>query len=211
MPSALRLGTVLGAVVVLTIALAGCKGRTGGVAVTEAPPVGFPGASGRYTEGDTVYAAFGDSLAADSLLADSLAADSTVRTAEAAPDSTPDFRPFWAAFRAAVRSGRRPGVAALARIGPGGIAPAAWPAAAALLDEPFRTPLLALDAEALTREPAPAGGDARVATVVVGFDAAGAVVPQDEADTDAAVVLRFEIVAVEAGPAWRLVRVDTAG
>ena len=204
MPSALRLGTVLGAALVL--ALAGCKGRTGGVAVTEAPPVGFPGASGRYTEGDTVYAAFGDSLAADSL-----AADSTVRTAEAAPDSTPDFRPFWAAFRAAVRSGRRPGVAALARIGPGGIAPAAWPAAAALLDEPFRTPLLALDAEALTREPAPAGGDARVATVVVGFDAAGAVVPQDEADTDAAVVLRFEIVAGEAGPAWRLVRVDTAG
>ncbi|HEX9951645.1 MAG TPA: hypothetical protein VGB53_07745 [Rubricoccaceae bacterium] len=200
----MRSAACLGAALVLV--LGGCKGRSGGVAVTEAPPVGFPGASGRYTEGDTVYAAFADSLAADSLLADSLAAGSTAGTPEAAPDSTPDFRPFWAAFRAAVQSGRRPAVAALARVGPGGIAPAAWPdAASAFLDEPFRTPLLALDAEALARD-----GAARVATVVVGFDAAGTVVPQDEADTDAAVVLRFEIVAGEAGAAWRLVRVDTA-
>ncbi|HEX8298273.1 MAG TPA: hypothetical protein VF594_03860 [Rubricoccaceae bacterium] len=203
MRSRSRLGAVLTLSVLL--GLAGCKGRGGGVAVTEAPPVGFPSAAERYAEGDTVYAAYADSLAADSLAADSLAAASTPRVAAA--DSTPDFRPFWAAFRAAVRSGRRPAVTALTRVGPGGIAPAAWPSASgAFLDEPFRTPLLALDANALARE-----GDARVATVVVGFDAEGAVVPEDEADTDSAVVLRFEIVADAAGAAWRLVRVDTAG
>ena len=186
-----------------------CKGRREGIAVTEAPPVGMPAAPGRYAQGDSVYAdaAFADSLRADSLAAVvSLRADSLRADSLAAP-AAPDFRAFWAQFRAAVRTGRRAAVAPLALVGPGGIAPAAWPDLAdAFLDDAFRTPLLALDATALRRE-----GDARVATVIVGYDGEGNVVPQDEADTDSAVILRFETVAGEAGAAWRLVRVDLAG
>lgn len=186
-----------------------CKGRREGVAVTEAPPVGVPAAPGLYTEGDTVYAdaAFADSLRADSLAAvDSLRADS-VAAATPATAPAPDFRAFWTSFRAALRTGRRATVAPLALVGPGGIAPAEWPdLATAFLDDDFRTALLALDATALRRD-----GDARVATGVVGYDAEGRVVPQDEADTDSAVILRFEIVAGADSLAWRLVRVDVAG
>lgn len=186
-----------------------CKGRREGVAVTEAPPVGMPAAPGLYSEGDTVYA---DAALADSLRADSIAAggampaDSVAASGPAAAPA-PDFRAFWTAFRAAVRTGRRAAVTPFALVGPGGIAPAAWPdAATAVLGDDVRAPLLALDATALRRD-----GDARVATVIVGYDGEGNVVPQDEADTDSAVVLRFETVAGADGPAWRLVRVDVAG
>ena len=206
MPSAGRRRAAL--LLALGLLAGACKGRREGVAVTEAPPVGMPAAPGRYAEGDTVYAdaAFADSLRADSLAAvDSLRADSLAAAPAAAP--APDFRTFWTSFRAAARTGRRAAVAPLARVGAGGIATGDWPdAAAAFLDEPFRTPLLALDAAALRRD-----GEARVARVVVGYDAEGNVVPQDEADTDAAVLLRFEIVTGDDGPAWRLVRVDLAG
>ena len=169
--------------------LGACKGAPSGVAVTEAPPVGFPAAPGRYTEGDTTFAGSAFTLS------DSLAADSLARPPAPAADSTPDFEAFWADFRAAVRSGRRANVEAL-------VAGDQTEALAAALGEPFRTPLLALAPRDLARV-----GAARVATVVVGFDAEGRVVPEDEADTDSAVVLRFEVV----GAAWRLVRADLAG
>ena len=194
-------------VLAAVLILGACKGRREGVAVTEAPPVGFPTAPGRYAEGDTLYAdlALADSLRADSLAAaDSLRADSL---AAAPPAAAPDFRAFWTSFQAAVRTGRRAAVAPLALVGPGGIAPAAWPdLAAAFLGDDVRPLLIALDATALRRE-----GDARTATVTVGYDGAGNVVPQDEADTDSSVILRFEIVEAEDGAAWRLVRVDVAG
>ncbi len=176
------------AVVAASAALLGaCKSPPSGVAVTEAPPVGFPAASGRYTAGDTTFA--------DSAFVDSLAVDSLARLPAAAADSTPDFDAFWSDFRAAVRSGRRSSVEALAL-------PGTSEALAAAVAEPFRTPLLALAPRDLARD-----GAARVATVVVGVDAEGTVVPEDEADTDSAVILRFEIV----GTAWRLVRADLAG
>ena len=177
-----------------SVGLGACKSRPAGVAVTEAPPVGAPTPPTRYLDGDTTYS---DSAYA---LVDSLAethADSLARPPTTAVDSVPDFDVFWAAFRAAVRSGRRADLAALAAPG----------ADVTVLAEPFRTPLLALDARDLAREPAQAGGAARVATATVGFDAAGSVVPQDEADTDRTVALHFEIV----GGAWRLVRTETAG
>ncbi|HEX8384947.1 MAG TPA: hypothetical protein VF576_02130 [Rubricoccaceae bacterium] len=182
------------AVVVALAALAGgCKGRPSGVAVTEAPPVGFPSAPGRYTDGDTTYAdsayAFSDTLAAS---------DSLARPPEVAADSTPDFDVFWGDFRAALRLGRPANVEALAA----GPAVGRSEAARAAFAEPFRSGLLALTPRDLTRD-----GDARVARAVVGYDAEGNVVPQDEADTDSAVVLRFEVV----GGGWRLVRVDLPG
>ena len=203
MRSALLLG--------LLLALGACKGAPEGVAVTEAPPVAFPAAPGRYAEGDTTYAAADsladDSLADDSLAADALAADSAARPPAAVRDSTPDFGRFWTTFRQAARSGRRGGVAALAVVGPGGVARADWPQAAeALTTEPFRTPLLALDARSLAYD-----GSARTASLLVGFDTDGTVVPQDEAETDSAVLLRFEIVGAPGGRAWRLVRVEFAG
>ena len=181
-----------------TVGLGACKSRPAGGAVTEAPPGGAPAPAVRDADGDTTYS--DSAYAASDSLAGTLL-DPLARPPAAAADSTPDFDAFWADFRAAVRSGRRADLAALT-------APSVRDAAAALA-EPFRTPLLALDARDLAREPAPAqaGGDARIATTTVGFDAAGNVVPQDEADTDRTVALRFEIVA----GAWRLVRVETAG
>ena len=156
---------------------------TTGVAVTEAPPVGAARPRPRrYAEGDTVYAdaAFADSLRADSLAGRPLPPARLAAPRTRRPRPTPDFRAFWTAFRAAVRAGRRAAVAARATR-------RRRTTSAAVLDEPFRAPLLALDATALRRD-----GDARVATLVVGYDAEGRVVPQDEADTDAALVLRFE-------------------
>lgn len=182
------------------LALGACKGAPEGVAVTEAPPVAFPPAPARYADGDTTYGAV-DSLFSDSLAAGAPAADSAARAPAAVRDTTPDFGRFWAAFRTAARSGRRSDVAGLAVVGPGGVARDVWPqAASALTTEPFRTPLLALDARSLAYD-----GAARTASLLVGFDTNGAVVPQAEAETDSAVLLRFEIVDAPGGRAWRLV------
>ncbi len=191
------------ALLVSLLALGACKRGPEGVAVTEAPPVAFPEAPGRYTQGDTTYAGADSLFLVDSLLADSVA--------EAAPDvardSTPDFGRFWTAFRAAARSGRRADAATLAVVGPGGIARADWPQAAeAITTEPFRAQIAALDARSLDYD-----GPARTATLTVGFDAEGNIVPEDEADTDSSVILRFEIVEAPGGRAWRLVRADIAG
>ncbi len=191
------------ALLVSLLALGACKRGPEGVAVTEAPPVAFPSAPGRYTEGDTTYAGADSLLVADSLLADSAVAAAAV----AAPDSTPDFGRFWGAFRAAARSGRRADVTALAVVGPNGVARADWPQAAeAITTDPFRALIAALDAQSLAFD-----GPARVATLTVGFDSDGNVVPEDEADTDSSVLLRFEIAEAPGGRAWRLVRVDFAG
>ncbi len=187
------------------LALGACKGGPEGVAVTEAPPVAFPAAPGRYAAGDTTFAD------ADSLLApdapDAPLADSVAPPPVAAHDSAPDFGSFWAAFRAAARSGRRADVAALAVVGPGGVARADWPTVAeAITTEPFRAQIAALDSRSLAYD-----GPARTATLTVGFDSEGNVVPQDEADTDSSMILRFEIVEAPGGRAWRLVRADVAG
>jgi hypothetical protein len=180
------------AAVALAALLGACESRPSGVAVTEAPPVGFPSAGGRYSDGDTTYS---DSAYA---LSDSLASDSLVRTAEAPADSAPDFDAFWAAFRAAVRSGRGGSIEALAS----GPAVVRSESAGDAFAEPFRSGLLALTARDLARD-----GAARVAVATVGYDAGGDVVPEEEAETDSSAILRFEIV----GNAWRLVRIDLAG
>lgn len=189
---------------VALLALGACKRGPEGVAVTEAAPVAFPEAPGRYAEGDTTYADVDSLVAADSLAqVDSSAAASPAAVEQLAPD----FTLFWAAFRAAARSGRRTDVAALAVVGPGGIARDAWPQAAeAVTTEPFRARLLALDAPNLAYD-----GGARTATLVVGYNSEGAVVPQDEADADASLTLRFETVDAPGGRGWRLVRAERAG
>lgn len=185
---------VLGvAVLAGTVLSAGCGKKTEGVAIGEAAPVGFPAPSGRFLDGDTTYVDSSDAAA------DSLAGDSSAVVRADTVVAAPDFAAFWPAVQAAVRSGRRADLAALALVGQGGIAPDAWPAASdAVLDAPVREALSALSARDVLAE-----GEARVARVVVGRDAAGAAVPQDEAVTDSALRLRFETVG---GP-WRLVRV----
>ena len=100
----------------------------------------------------------------------------------------------WAAVQDAVRARRRAAWDAATGSAPG--AHAAWEA---LDDGPFREGLLALSPRDLQRD-----GTARVARVVVGYDAAGAVVPQDEADTDRTLALRFDVV----DGAYRVVGVE---
>ena len=181
------------AVLGVAVLAPGCGKKAEGVAIGEAAPVGFPAPSGRFSDGDTTY------VDSSYTATDSLAADSSVVARADTLVAAPDFAAFWRSVQAAVRSGRRADLAALAVVGLGGIAPAVWPAASdAVLDAPVREALGSLGARDVLVE-----GDARVARVVVGRDAAGAVVPQDEAVTDSALRLRFEAV----GGTWRLVRV----
>ena len=177
-------------------ALAACGGNDSkGVAVTEAPDVAAR-ADLRPSGLDTTYADSGlfadprlhpDSLRADSLRRDSLRADSLAQAAR------PDFRAFFPRFRAAAEAGTAAGLAT------DGVD---RDLLAAALAPPFRAGVLALTARDFARE-----GTARTAVVVVGYDTEGRVVPQDEADTESAVVLRFDVV----DGAYRLVAVDLAG
>ena len=169
----------------LLLALAACGETPDTVAVGEAPPVAFP--PGRARLGDTLSA---DSVFADPAFADTVsAAPGAVQpdSADAVPAEAPDFNAFWTAFLAQVRAGRPPAV----------------PGAANLRRDPFRPVVLATTARDVPRD----GPEARTARAVVGFDAAGRVVPQDEAVRDSALVLRFEI----ADGAWRLVRARLDG
>ena len=174
------------AALVLAAVLAACGSDTEGVAVTEAAPGGTraptPGGAAdtlRLAPFDTVYADLGlyEDPALDGLRADSAGAP------EAAP-APPDFRAFWPRFRDAVRAER--GVAALVAPDARGAFEARGPAVFA---EPFRNGVLALGARDFRRD-----GAARVATVRVGYDRAGRVVPEDEAVREAAAVLRFDVV-----------------
>ncbi|WP_412060244.1 hypothetical protein [Rubrivirga sp. IMCC45206] len=185
-----------GPVLALALALAACGGdEPKGIAVTEAPDVGTR-ADLRPPALDTTYADSGlfvdprlrpDSLRADSLRRDSLRADSLAQAAR------PDFRAFFPRFRAAVQAGT---AAALATDG------VDRELLAAALAPPFRAGVLALTARDFARE-----GTARTVSVIVGFDVEGTVVPVDEADTESAAFLRFDVV----DGAYRLVAVDLAG
>lgn len=189
-------------VLTAAVVLAACGSDAEGIAVTEAEPGALrapqPGALGpggadtlgRPAPLDTVYADSG--LYEDPSL-DSLRADSVRR--EAAP-TPPDFRAFWPRFRDAVEDDAvaslagRGGVEALGRVGP------------VVFAEPFRERVRALTARDFRRE-----GTAREATVRVGYDRAGRVVPEDEAAREASATLRFDVV----DGAYRLVDLRTAG
>lgn len=197
--------------VLAALVFGGCGGdKPQGIEVTEAPSDSelLPGAR-RPAALDTVYADSGlfsdprfhpDSLRADSLRRDSLARDSALQAA-AAP-AAPDFRTAFPAFLAAVREGRS---AVRARTAFSDALPEAdFPMLydAAFGEGPFRDGILALTARDFRRE-----RTARVAMVVVGYDTEGRVVPQDEAETESAVILTFDVVE----GAYRLTKIDLAG
>ena len=170
-------------------ALAGCGGDAPeGLPVGQAPPpeafardpfAAPPGTAARRA-GDP------DSLGARALRPDSLPADS-LRThagldslraeppsAPAAADAAPDLDAAWRAFL----GGRD-----LATT------PAARRAAARALAPPFGPAVRAAQPRTFRRD-----GTLRTAVVRVGFDAGGAVVPQDEAVRDSTVRLVFDVV-----------------
>ena len=199
------------ALAVVAAGLAACGGeRPQGVEVTEADDglvvARAPRPAGAAS--DTVYADSGlyadprlDSLRRDSLGRDSLApAPAPPPPADAAP-AGPDFRAFWPRFRAAVEAGpdRAAGLAAFSDRLPRDRWADTW---ARAFDGPFRPGVLALTARDFARD-----GEARRATVVVGYDADGAVVRQDEAVRESRLALRFEVV----DGAYRLVSADVSG
>lgn len=183
------------AVALLAVAVGACGSEPEGVTVTEAEPDGSyaPPTPRRGLAFDTVYADDGlfddpeiDSLAADSLRADSLA-DASSRPA------APDFRQFWPEFQRAIREGE-PAVTRLSDADAGAALDSLYvPAFEGL----FREGVLDLTARSFRRQ-----GSAREVSVVVGFDARGRVVPEDEAVREASLVLRFDVV----DGAYRLVR-----
>ena len=192
--------------VALGLALAAALGACGderprGVEVTEAADAPLPPAAPRRSAAfDTVYAdpaLFADPRA-DSLRPDPLRRDSARAEALAPEPAAPDFRGVWPRFLDAARAGRQR-AAALADFSPA-MPQAAFEAAyAAALDEPFRAGVLALTPRDFRRD-----GTAREATVVVGYSASGAVVPQDEAVAEASATLRFDVV----DGAYRLVQLS---
>ena len=140
-----------------------------------------------------------DSLRRDSLRRDSLRADSLRRAPEA---RAPDFRTFWPAFRTAIERGEE-AVAGLSAFSAGFERESLeWRYGAAFGAEPFRSRALALTPRDFRPD-----GTAWEARLVVGYDAGGAVVPQDEAVTESRVTLRFDVV----GGAYRLVALDPSG
>ena len=197
-----------GALLLAALAAGACGGdRPQGVEITEAPPESEVRPGRRPAPLDTVYADSGlfadprlrpDSLRADSLRRDSLRQDSLRRAAVARPD----FRAFWPRFRRAVQAGPDSVAArtafsdALPRDDFRGLY------AVAFADSLFRPRVLGLTARDFRRE-----GLRREVTVTVGFDADGRSVPEDEAVTESAVVLTFDVV----DGAYRLVRVQQAG
>ncbi len=190
----------------LALVLGACGGETPrGVEVTEAGDSALPPPGPRRAAAvDTVYADSGlwagpdrqrlDSVRQDSLRRDSLRRDPAAPSAPETP--APDFRAFWPRFRDAARAGP-PSAAALAAFSDTMPREAFDRALAVALAEPFRDGVLALTPRDFRRD-----GTAREATVVVGYDADGRVVAQDEAVAEAIVTLRFDV----AGGAYRLVR-----
>lgn len=137
---------------------------------------------------DTVYA---DTLAPDPSRADSRAAD-TAAVAEAR--QVPDVGPVWQAVQEAARRRQRAAWDAATGQAPG--ASLAWEA---LDGGPFLDGLLALTPRDLRRD-----GSARMARIVVGYDADGRVVPQEEAERDRTLTLRLDVV----DGAYRVVDVE---
>lgn len=188
-------------VLATALAVVACGSDPEGVVVTEAEPGDVlvaprPGAARSDTAFaplDTVYADSGLYVDPSLRALDSLGVDTVAVDAVPAP---PDFRAFWPRFRDAVEAG---GVASLVAPGGAGAFEAAAPVA---LAPPFRDRVLALTARDFRRE-----GTARVATVRVGYDRGGRVVPEDEAAREATATLRFDVVDGE----YRLVDIRTAG
>ena len=197
-----------GALLLAALAAGACGGdRPQGVEITEAPPESEVRPGRRPAPLDTVYADSGlfadprlrpDSLRADSLRRDSLRQDSIARV-----PARPDFRAFWPRFRRSVQAGRD-SVAARTAFSD------ALPRAAfdsLLYDAAFADSLVRPRVLALTARDFRRAGTRREVTVTVGFDAEGRPVREDEAVTESAVVLTFDVV----DGAYRLVRVRPAG
>ncbi len=201
------------AVASLAVAAAGCGGdQPRGVQVTEATDdARLPARPRQSLAFDTVYADSGryadprlDSLRRDSLRADSLSArgDEAGSESPAAEPASPaaSFQAFWPRFRDAVRAGAEP-TAALVRFS-GDLRREDFGATfGSAFGAPFRGPVLALAPRDFRRN-----GAAREVTVTVGYDARGEVVPEDEAETESSVTLRFDVV----DGAYRLVSVALA-
>lgn len=169
-------------VIGVLLALSGCGDDKPSVTITEADPV----AERRPFTADSSALATSDSTLADS----SLVADSV----EVAPADTvvapADFAPFWTAFQAAVRSGNVDAVTRHAKIGEAGLGLVDVDQAyISAFTEPFKTAVLSLSPRDFERD-----GTVREVRVVVGFDAEGRVVPEDEADRDEAIQLQFNVV-----------------
>ena len=185
--------------------------RPRGVQVTEATDdLAVPGQRPRQSQAfDSVYADPGpfvdprlDSLRRDSLRADSLRTEAGAGPPPAAPaPQGPEFQAFWPRFKDAVRGGAGP-TAALARFSADLRREDFGDAYESAFGAPFRDRVLALAPRDFRRD-----GTAREVTVTVGYDADGRVVPQDEAETESAVTLRFDVV----DEAYRLVSVALAG
>ncbi|MEO0558824.1 MAG: hypothetical protein AAF170_11645 [Bacteroidota bacterium] len=160
----------------------GCGEDTPTVTITEADPV----AERRPQLADTSELAMADTTLADSAL--------VVDSVEVAPVDTvaapPDFAPFWTTFQGAIRSGNVNAVTRFAKLGEAGIGLADVDQAyIAAFTEPFKTAVLTLTPRDFERD-----GTIREIRVVVGFDAEGRVVPEDEADRDEAIRLQFDVV-----------------
>ena len=165
---------------VLLFGLAACGDREPGVVVTEADPV----AARAPVPADTFELADPDTSSVDTVRVDTVAAAADT---VAAP---PSFDAFWPQFQASVRSGNVGAVTRYAWTDEGGLGAVDLDSAyITAFTEPFKTAVLALTTRDFRRE-----GAARSVRVVVGFDGAGRVVPEDEADTDRAIRLRFDAV-----------------
>ncbi len=167
--------------------LASCRERPAGVPVGQAEPAP-PSAPWRSDALDSVYA---DSLPLFPL--DSLALDSAEAADTLVVERAPTPAAAWEAVRSAVRDRSRAGWNA-ATTGATGADDAFDDATG-----DFRDGLLALGTRDLI-----ADGTSRVARVTVGYDAAGRVVPQDEAERDRTLVVRLDVD----GGTYRVVRVD---
>lgn len=171
-------------VVAVAFLVAGCGDDRPTVEITEGDPV----AERRpLVTDDTSALAMADSIRADTLRADSV--EVAVEDSAAAPPP-PEFDAFWIQFQAAVRSGNVNAVTRYAKLGEEGIGLADIDQAyIKAFSEPFRSALLALSPRDFERDSV-----AREIQVVVGFDENGRVVPEDEADSDESIRLRFDVI-----------------
>ena len=185
----------------LAVALGACGGGDRqGVTVTEAEPTALPTrpppSRFRSLPPDSAVRAPLDTIYADSALFADPALDS-LRADSLETPAAPDFRRFWPRFRDALAAGADE-AAALSTVD-----------RARLRDlyPTLTTPPFAEGVRALTARDFRVVGPAREAVLTVGYDAAGAVVPEDEAVTEASLTLRFDVV----DGAYRLVGLDRAG
>lgn len=170
---------------------AGCGGES---AQTEAGPALPPAPPDLPDVGDLDDAAFASDLDSLDLAPDSTAAD-TLASSEADPaPAAPSFEPFLREFKVALQNGRARDLAA------SGLS--AEDLAAVADDAAFRQRVLAAGPDRYRRY-----GTRRETYLVVGYDADGAIVPEDEAVTESAVGLIFDVVEGE----YRLVRIERAG